>query len=102
MSLSGARSLRRGVFSLNELYVEKEHPFFVTKSHEKFELDIRIEIKQKLRRIVRIEMARTVAKLQLPDVDISRIGFPDTNFREIKEYVHRAYKIHKLEGYGKV
>lgn len=83
-----ARSLRRGVFSLNEIYVEKEHPFFVTKSHEKFELDIRIEIRQKLRRIVRVETARTVAKSPLPDIDISRIGVPGTDFREIKEYVH--------------
>ena len=80
------RVLRRGSYSLNELLVECEHPFLISKSFFKLQIEFDVEVKQKLRRVVRVETIRTKAKSPIPDIDISKIGSPGTDFKEIKEY----------------
>ena len=82
-----AKPLKRGVYRLNELILEKEHPLLISKSLEKLNVDIEFEVKQRLRRVVKVETVRTKAKSPIPDIDISKIGTPGTDFKEIKEYV---------------
>jgi hypothetical protein len=75
------------VYRLDKVVAEFEHPFFAWKSVKELEIDLELEVKQKLRRITKVEAIRGIARSPMPDIDVSRIGVPGTDFREVREYV---------------
>jgi len=82
-----ARSMRRGRFELRRVVLEIEHPFLAWRSVGEVEVDVVVEVRQRLRRLTKVETVRGVAKSPIPDVDVSKIGVPGTDFREIRDYV---------------
>jgi uncharacterized protein (DUF58 family) len=82
-----ANPTKRGVYRLDKVVAEFEHPFFAWKSVKELEIDLELEVKQKLRRITKVEAIRGIARSPMPDIDVSRIGVPGTDFREVREYV---------------
>ncbi len=82
-----ARPMRRGRFKLDRVVVEAVHPFLAWRTSRVVGVDMELEVRQRLRRITRVESARGVARSPMPGVDVSRIGVPGTDFREIREYM---------------
>ncbi len=82
-----ARPMRRGKYDLSRIVLEMEHPFLAWKTLEELRANLEIEVRQRLRRITRIDTVRGVARSPIPDVDLSKIGVPGTDFREIRDYV---------------
>ncbi len=87
-----AKPLRCGFHSLRKVFLEKEHPLMISRSFENVEVDIEFEIKPRLRKISRVETVRTKTKTPIPDVDVSVIGPPGTEFKEIREYSNDPMK----------
>ena len=82
-----AKPMRRGQYRLDKIVLEVEHPFLAWKSAKELKVDLELEVKQKLRKITKVEALRGVARSPMPDIDVSRIGVPGTDFREIRDYV---------------
>ncbi len=82
-----ARALRRGRYKLKDVVLEIEHPFLAWRFVRKMEVDLTLDVRQKLRKIKKVETLRGVAKSPMPDVDVAKIGVPGTDFREIRDYV---------------
>ncbi len=82
-----ARPMRRGKYRLDRIVLEIEHPFLAWERYKELKVDLELEVKQRLRRITKVETIRGVARSPMPDIDISRIGVPGTDFREIRDYV---------------
>ncbi len=82
-----ARPMRRGHYRLDRIILEIEHPFLAWKKVDELRVDLELDVKQKLRKITKVETLRGVARSPMPDVDISKIGVPGTDFREIRDYV---------------
>ncbi len=82
-----AKPMRRGNYKLDRIVLELEHPFLAWKTDKELRVELELEVKQRLRRITRVETLRGIARSPMPDVDISKIGVPGTDFREIRDYV---------------
>jgi uncharacterized protein (DUF58 family) len=79
---------KRGNYSLDKLVVQVENPFLTGKLFvREVEVPISIEVKQRIPKILKIGVHRGIAKSPTPEVDISKIGVPGTDFREIREYI---------------
>ncbi len=82
-----ARPMRRGKYELKEIVLEVEHPFLAWRSVRMMEVELELEVRQKLGKITKVETLRGVAKSPMPDIDVAKIGVPGTDFREIRDYV---------------
>lgn len=82
-----ANPSKRGFYELNKISYQTENPLMTgRKSYDEVEVDVTLEVKQRLQKVLKVGNLRGIAKSPLPDIDISRIGVPGTDFREIKEY----------------
>lgn len=82
-----ANPSKRGFYELNKISCQTENPLMTgRKSYDEVEVDVTLEVKQRLQKVLKVGNLRGIAKSPLPDIDISRIGVPGTDFREIKEY----------------
>jgi len=78
---------KRGVYELNKITYQTENPLMTGKKlYREVSVDVHLEVKQRIQKILKVGNIRGIAKSPTPDVDISRIGVPGTDFREIKEY----------------
>ncbi len=82
-----AKPMRRGHYKLDKIILELEHPFLAWKTSKELYVNLELEVRQRLRKIMKVETLRGVARSPMPDVDISKIGVPGTDFREIRDYV---------------
>jgi uncharacterized protein (DUF58 family) len=78
---------KRGEYELKNLVVEYENLVFTQKGQKVVNLPLELEVKSKLYRIRKIELRRGVARNPIPEIDVSTIGVPGTDFREIRKYV---------------
>jgi uncharacterized protein (DUF58 family) len=82
-----AKPSKRGIYDLGKIVYQTENPIMVgRKVHSEVRIEALLEVKQKIQKILKVGNIRGIAKSPIPDVDISRIGVPGTDFREIKEY----------------
>jgi len=78
---------KRGKYKLDKLIFECENVFLTSKTRKEVSLDLELEVKHRIQKIVKIETVRGIARTPHPEIDISTIGVPGTDFREIREYV---------------
>jgi len=78
---------KRGRYNLDKLIFECENVFLTGRTKKEIKLDLELEVKHRIQKIVKIETIRGVARTPHPEIDISTIGVPGTDFREIREYV---------------
>ncbi|MBO8181208.1 MAG: DUF58 domain-containing protein [Archaeoglobus sp.] len=79
---------KRGKYLLDKVVVQVENPFLTGKLFvRELEVPLEIEVKQKVPKLIRIGVHRGIARSPTPDVDVSKIGVPGTDFREIREYI---------------
>jgi len=79
---------KRGKYSLEKLVIQVENPFLTGKLFvREIEVPLEVEVKQKVPKLIKIGVHRGIARSPTPDVDVSKIGVPGTDFREIREYV---------------
>jgi len=79
--------VKRGVINFGIFRVKKEDVFLLKTSYQRIDLDVSREIKVRVRRIKKVKSRRIKTRETLPDIDISRIGVPGTDFREIRDYM---------------
>jgi len=78
---------KRGIYELNKIKYQTENPLMTGKKlYGEVNVDAHLEVKQRIQKILKVGNIRGIAKSPSPDIDISRIGVPGTDFREIKEY----------------
>jgi uncharacterized protein (DUF58 family) len=79
---------KRGKYDLDRLVIQVENPFLTGRLFiSEIELPVHIEVRQRIPKILKIGVHRGIATSPMPDIDISKIGVPGTDFREIREYV---------------
>jgi uncharacterized protein (DUF58 family) len=79
---------KRGRYFLGRIVVQVENPFLTGKLFvRELEVPLEMEVKQKVPKLIRIGVHRGIARSPNPDVDISKIGVPGTDFKEIREYI---------------
>ncbi len=79
---------KRGRYPLDKVVIQVENPFLTGKLFvRELEVPLEIEIKQRVPKVIKIGVHRGIARSPTPDVDISKIGVPGTDFKEIREYV---------------
>lgn len=78
--------LKRGVYNLGTVSFEAENIFATRRVRGKIEFDAEKEVKSRVYRVRRIEQRRGVARKPAPEIDVSRVGVPGTDFREIRKY----------------
>jgi len=78
--------LKRGVYNLGILFVEAENIFATRRARAKIEFEAEKEVKSRVYRVKRVEQKRGVARKPVPEIDVSKVGVPGTDFREIRKY----------------
>jgi uncharacterized protein (DUF58 family) len=79
---------KRGQYGLDKVVVQVENPFLTGKMFlRELSIPLSLEVKQKIPKLIKIGVHRGIAKSPTPDVDVSKIGVPGTDFREIREYI---------------
>lgn len=79
---------KRGFYRLDRIVFESENPLLTGRKHQgEVKTEIELEVRHKIQKILKVGVVRGIAKSPMPDVDISKIGVPGTDFREIREYV---------------
>ncbi len=86
------RVRKAGLFRLRDVTIEVINPLNTWKSLKRLSLDMEVEVKPKVRKIVKIVTERTKAKSPIPDIDVAKIGSPGTDFKEIREYNYEPMK----------
>jgi len=81
-----AKLNERGFYELDELLFESEHPLLISKKLKRLRIDLKLEVRHRFKRLVRVETVRVKTKSPVSDVDVSKIGVPSTDFKEIREY----------------
>lgn len=71
---------------MNKVSYQTGNPLMTEKkSYGEVEIDVYLEVKQKVQKVLKVGNIGGIAKSPLPDIDISRIGVPGTDFRKLKE-----------------
>lgn len=78
--------LKRGVYNLGILFVEAENIFATRRVRAKIEFEAEKEVKSRVYRVKRVEQRRGVARKPMPEIDVSKVGVPGTDFMEIRKY----------------
>ncbi len=78
---------KRGEFNLGKVFIEVESIFASFIKRIEINLNAKLEVKSRIYRVRRIELRRGIARKPMPEIDISQIGTPSTDFREIRKYV---------------
>jgi len=83
---------KAGLYRLKDLKIDVRNPLNTWRNIRTLDLDFEFEVKPKVRRVIRIRTERTKAKSPIPDIDVSKIGSPGTEFREIRDYNYEPMK----------
>ena len=86
------RAKKAGLYRLEDVTIEVINPLNTWRSLKKVSIDLEVEVKPKVRKIVRIVTERTKAKSPIPDIDVAKIGSPGTDFKEIRDYNYEPMK----------
>ncbi|AAB91248.1 MULTISPECIES: DUF58 domain-containing protein [Archaeoglobus] len=78
--------LKRGLYDLGKVFFEAENIFATRRVRGKIEFDAEREVKSRVYRVRKVEQRRGVARRPAPEIDVSRVGVPGTDFREIRKY----------------
>jgi len=78
--------MKRGNYSLGEFLIESENIFATRRVRRKLNLGEEIEVKSRIYKIRRVVVRRGVARKPIPEIDVSKVGVPGTDFREIRKY----------------
>ena len=78
--------LKRGLYNLGVVFVEAENNFATWRARAKIEFEAKREVKSRVYRVRKVEQRRGIARKPSPEIDLSRIGVPGTDFREIRKY----------------
>ncbi|WP_456330329.1 DUF58 domain-containing protein [Archaeoglobus sp.] len=78
--------LKRGVYDLGVVFVEAENIFATRRVRAKIEFEAEKEVKSRVYRVRRVEQRRGIARKPVPEIDVSKVGVPGTDFREIRKY----------------
>lgn len=79
--------LKRGSYDLGKMLLETENLLATRRVRKEISFEAEVEVKSRIYRIRRVEQRRGVAKKPIPEMDVSRIGTPGTDFREIRKYL---------------
>ena len=79
--------LKRGKFSLDRIFVEYNSLLGVRRGKKEVRVPVELEVKSGIYRIRKFEVRRSIARNPMPEFDVSKIGVPGTDFREIRKYV---------------
>jgi len=86
------RVKKAGLYKLKELMIEVVNPLNTWRSLKKVSIEFEVEVKPRVRKVVRIRTERTKAKSPIPDIDVAKMGSPGTDFREIRDYNYEPMK----------
>jgi uncharacterized protein (DUF58 family) len=78
--------LKRGNYDLGKLIVESDNLMATSSTIREVKVERRIEVRTRVYRVKRIELRRGIARKPMPEIDISSLGTPGTEFREIRKY----------------
>jgi uncharacterized protein (DUF58 family) len=78
--------VKRGYYNLGEILIEAENIFATRRVRKRLEFGAELEVKSRVYRVKRVELRRGIARKPAPEIDVSRIGVPGTDFREIRKY----------------
>ncbi|WP_457591348.1 DUF58 domain-containing protein [Geoglobus sp.] len=77
---------KRGKINFGEISCTSEDVFLLKSREWKLNLDLMTEVRVRVRKVRKVKTRRVKTRESLPDVDISKIGVPGTDFREIRHY----------------
>lgn len=80
--------MKRGNYSLGKFLIESENVFATRRTRRTLNLGKEVEVKSRIYRIRRVVAKRGVARKPIPEIDVSKVGVPGTDFREIRKYSH--------------
>lgn len=80
------RVRKRGKVDFGIISCKSEDVFLLKSSEWKIDLKISGEVKVRVRKVKKVKTRKIKTRESLPDVDISKIGVPGTDFREIRLY----------------
>ncbi|WP_456478874.1 DUF58 domain-containing protein [Geoglobus ahangari] len=80
------RARRRGKVDFGRIGFVSEDIFLLKSSEGFVSLNLVREVKVRVRKVRKVRARKVKARESLPDVDVSKIGVPGTDFREIRAY----------------
>lgn len=80
------KAMKRGKVNFGRVSCTSEDVFLLKSATWSLDLDLSSEVKVRVRKVKKVKTKRVFAKTPLPDIDVSKIGVPGTDFREIRSY----------------
>ncbi len=80
-------SRSRGIYDIGRVIVDVENPVSGSRITSEINIKKSVEVKAKVRRVRRFEATRGIASRAVQGIDVSKIGPPGTDFREVRRYV---------------
>ena len=80
-------ALKRGRVNFGILNVRFDDVFLLKESSKEIRLNAESEVRVRVRKVKKIRAKRRKVRDSYPDIDVSRIGVPGTDFREIRKYM---------------
>ncbi len=80
------KAVKRGKVNFGRISCTSEDVFLLKAVEWDLDLGLSCEVKVRVRKVRKVKTKRVFAKTSLPDVDVSKIGVPGTDFREIRSY----------------
>lgn len=78
---------KRGRINFGKIAVEFDDVFLIKKSRKEIDIQTTADVKVKVNKVKKIRAKRRKVRESYPDIDISKLGVPGTDFREIREYI---------------
>ncbi len=81
------KATKRGEVNFGRISVRFNDVFLLKETRKDFNVDATAEVKVKVKKVRKVKARRQRVKESYPDIDISKIGVPGTDFREIRKYI---------------
>ena len=80
-------AVKRGKVNFGVVDVKFDDIFLLKESAKEIRLNAESEVRVRVRKVRKIRAKRRKVRDSYPDIDLSKIGVPGTDFREIREYM---------------
>ncbi len=81
------KAIKRGKINFGQTEVIFNDIFLLKESTKELEMDATAEVKVRVKKVRKVRARRKKVRESYPDIDISKIGVPGTDFREIRAYI---------------
>ncbi len=78
---------KRGRINFGKIAIEFDDIFLTKKSQKELDIQADADVKVRVKKVRKIRARRRKVRESYPDIDISKLGVPGTDFREIREYI---------------